>query len=241
MGNFIREQIERNLLNLRRRIEDACKRVDRNPKSVRLIAVVKYARLEWVRELVELGVVDLAESRPQQLEERVPLFPPHIRWHLIGHLQNNKVRKVLPLVSRIHSVDSEKLLGTIQRIGSENNDGNLHPIPDLLLEVNVSGEDSKQGFSPLQVRELWGRLDQPIRRQIHGLMTMAPNTDSLDDARRTFAGLRELRDELNRLAPEHLLTDLSMGMTGDFEVGIGEGATEIRIGSALFEGLPEEP
>ncbi|MCA9096629.1 MAG: YggS family pyridoxal phosphate-dependent enzyme [Planctomycetaceae bacterium] len=241
MGNLIREQIGRNLLHLRLRIEQACKRVGRDPESVRLIAVVKYARLEWVRTLVELGVVDLAESRPQQLEERVPLFPPHICWHLIGHLQNNKVRKVLPLVRRIHSVDSEKLHGTILRIGSENNDGNPHPIPDLLLEVNVSGEESKQGFSPAQVRELWGRLEQNVRSQIRGLMTMAPNTDSLDDARRTFAGLRELRDELNRLAPEHPLTDLSMGMTGDFEVGIEEGATEIRIGSALFEGLSDEP
>lgn len=235
MGNVIRDQIDQNLQQLRARIEAACARAGRERDSVRLVAVVKYAELEWVQALEELGVQDFAESRPQQLEERVPLFAPEIRWHLIGHLQNNKVRKVLPLVCRIHSVDSEKLLHTIHRIGTE-----IHTIPELLLEVNVSGEASKQGFTPAEVRELWQRLEPELRQPIRGLMTMAPNTESLEDARQTFAGLRELRDELSRLVPGFPLPELSMGMTGDFEVGIEEGATEIRIGSALFEGLGDE-
>lgn len=232
MKHSLREQIERNLRRVRERIVGACERSGRKPDSVELVAVVKYARLEWVRSLVDLGVVQLAENRPQQLEERVPLLPPEVRWHLIGHLQSNKVRRVLPLVKRIHSVDSEKLLLTIRRIGLE-----IGASPELLLEVNLAGEASKQGFSPEELLGMWERVDRPLRGQIRGLMTMAPNTGSPDDARRTFAELRRLREELNRIGSDTPLTELSMGMTGDFEIAIEEGATEVRIGSALFEGL----
>ena len=234
MTTAIREQIAENLESVRLRIQSACARANRDPGEVRLIAVVKYARIEWVRALVELGISDLAESRPQQLEKRVVEFPSSIRWHLIGHLQGNKVRKVLPLVYRIHSVDSEKLLRSICVIGEE-----MGAFPELLLEVNVSGEEAKSGFSPEEVRTMWRGLDEATRRQVRGLMTMAPNTGSLEDARTTFHELRALRDELSRATPETPLGDLSMGMTGDFEVGIEEGATEVRIGSALFEGLEE--
>ncbi len=238
MATEIREQIAGNLESVRQRMAEACARAKRDPGEVRLIAVVKYAPIPWVEELVQLGVVDLAESRPQQLEERVSLFSKsvqrHLKWHLIGHLQNNKVRKVLPLLRRIHSVDSEKLLRTIRKIGEETG-----AFPELLLEVNVSGEESKSGFAPEEVKNVWKTLDEGTRGQVRGLMTMAPNTGSLEDARRTFAGLRALRDELNVIQPGTPIRDLSMGMTGDFEVGIEEGATEVRIGSALFEGLKQ--
>ena len=232
MGRTLREQMGENLKRVQSRMSEACARVGREPGSVRLIAVVKYAPEEWARELVSLGMPDLAESRPQQLEERAASFPAEVKWHLIGHLQSNKVRKVLPLVKQIHSVDSGKLWLVIQRIGEETG-----AAPDLLFEVNVSGEESKQGFRPEEVLQLW-RASEPARRgQVKGLMTMAPNTGSLDDARRTFAGLRELRERMREISGGGTLGELSMGMTGDFEVGIEEGATQVRIGSALFEGL----
>lgn len=226
------ELIERNLDRVRSRMREACIRAGRDPADARLVAVVKYARLEWVRELLRLGIFDLAESRPQQLLDRVELLPPSVNWHLIGHLQTNKVRKVLPLVREIHSVDSEHLWLSIRRIGRE-----LGACPDLFWEVNVSGEHSKQGFSPQEIKDLWLRLDKDDRRHFVGLMTMAPNTGSRSDARRTFSDLKRLRDELTELTPESPLRELSMGMTGDFEIAIEEGASQVRIGSALFEGL----
>lgn len=228
----IRRQIADNLALIQSRIERACAESGRDPASVQLVAVVKYAELAWIRKLVSLGMTTLAESRPQQLVERVPLFPASVRWHMIGHLQTNKVRRVLPLVERIHAVDTLKLLEAIERIAVEENLS-----PQVLLEVNVSGEAAKQGFAPEELREKWDEAVAGLQRTtVRGLMTMAPNTEDLEDARRTFAGLRALRDELQGRGGV-ALPELSMGMTNDFEVAIREGATHIRLGSALFEGL----
>lgn len=229
-------QIAVNLAAVRSRIVQAAQRSDRSVEDVRLVAVTKYARLEWVRSLVDAGQTLLGESRPQQLIERAGELPGQIEWHLIGHLQRNKVRAVLPHVAMIHSVDSLRLAERISDIA-----GQLSLTPRVLLEVNVSGEASKDGFPADRLQAEWPMLRRLPNLQIDGLMTMAPVSDDPQDARPTFRGLRELREKLSTDAKDAAaLPELSMGMSGDFEVAIEEEASLVRIGSALFEGLPTE-
>lgn len=213
-------------------IAAACERAGRPPESVQLIAVTKYAEIDWVRELVGLGQTTLGENRPQQLVDRAGTIAG-ATWHLIGHLQRNKVRAVLPHVACIHSIDSLKLLSRVGDLAVE-----LGLKPKVLLEVNVSGEESKDGFSVATLRQEWPELLRVEGVVIAGLMTMAPLADDPESARPVFRALRELRDELRSAAggaPE--FCELSMGMSGDFAVAIEEGATMVRIGSRLFEGL----
>jgi len=216
---------------VRQRIAEAATRSGRSPDTVRLVAVTKYAEPAWVLALLETGEVDLGESRPQQLEERAVLFPNSVRWHLIGHLQRNKIRRTLPLVDLIHSLDTARVVEAVDRIAAE-----LGLRPKLLLEINVSGEASKDGFNPDSVRAAWPQLRDLNHVDIRGLMTMAPLTSTPETARPVFETLRHLRDELAGGDP-HRLPELSMGMTGDFEAAIAEGATIVRIGSALWQGL----
>jgi PLP dependent protein len=233
MTSLDADRLAQNLRQVRHRIEAACLDAGRSPADVVLIAVTKYAPLEWVRHLVELGVVDLGESRPQQLLARAVEFPATIRWHQIGHLQRNKVEGLLPVVHRIHSVDSLRLIDQLAKAARVTNTR-----PRLLLEVNVSGEASKDGFDPRELIEAWPTLSTLTDITIDGLMTMAPLTESNAAASLTFQGLRELRDKLAESSAGRLpLAHLSMGMSGDFEAGIREGATFVRIGSSLFEGL----
>jgi len=211
------------------RIAAACERSGRNPAAVRLVAVTKYAPIEAVRELVSLGHRDLGENRPQQLLERASLLPDDVTWHLIGPLQRNKARKLLPVATLIHSVDSLRLLEALNRLAGE-----LSLRPRLLLEVNVSGEAAKHGFSPDELRAAWPEITTFASLDIAGLMTMAPETDDPETARPHFRSLRHLRDEL-AAAGSLPLPELSMGMSGDFEVAIEEGATLVRVGSVLFD------
>jgi pyridoxal phosphate enzyme (YggS family) len=214
------------------RIEEACRRAGRSPSDVRLIAVTKSAEVGWIKALVEIGVRDLAESRPQQLGERALLFEKSVRWHLVGHLQRNKVRKVLSVASWIHSVDTLPLLQRLDAVAGE-----LQLRPRLLLEVNVSGETAKNGFRPNELLAAWPAIAAVSNVEIAGLMTMAPLAESADAARPIFAGLRALREDLAARSPSTALPELSMGMSGDFEAAIEEGATLVRIGTSLFEGL----
>jgi PLP dependent protein len=201
----------------------------------RLVAVTKYVEQAWVRELVALGHTVLGESRPQQLIERADLLGPGVEWHLIGTLQRNKVRAVLPHVALIHSVDSVKLLERIDTVAAE-----LGLTPRVLLQVNVSGEGSKHGFTSAELVGHWNQVRSFKHVQIAGLMTMAPLADDPEDARPAFRALRELRDRLRSVtADNEALPELSMGMSHDFEVAIEEGATLYRIGSLLFDGLTE--
>ncbi|MGC1273599.1 MAG: YggS family pyridoxal phosphate-dependent enzyme [Planctomycetaceae bacterium] len=211
------------------RVVAACARSNRAVSDVRLVAVTKYAPIEAVRELIGLGHRDLGESRPQQLLERSAQLPGDVNWHLIGTLQRNKARKLLPAAAMIHSVDGLRLLETLDRLAEELS---LHP--RLLLEVNVSGEASKHGFGPEDLRAVWPQIAAFERLDVAGLMTMAPFSDDPETARPHFRALRELRDELAAKGPNPL-TELSMGMSGDFEVAIEEGATCVRIGSLLFD------
>lgn len=234
MTNSVRTTIAHNLKSVRRRIDAACDRSGRSPHDVTLVAVTKYADPAWIPYLLDEGVVNLGESRPQQLEERANpsnVNAPKIRWHLIGHLQRNKVRRVLPLVELIHSVDSLRLLNTIERIANE--DGLR---PRVLLEVNVSGEQAKHGFTESEVAENLNAIFNVNNVEVCGLMTMAPHVENEEDARPVFRRLRELRDELRDRTGRELPV-LSMGMSGDFEIAVEEGATLVRVGSVLYEGL----
>lgn len=200
---------------------------------MQLVAVTKYAPLDSVRALVDLGVVTLGESRPQQFAQRVAELDRAVDWHFIGHLQRNKVRMVVPHASLIHSIDSLRLLERVNQAASETDTS-----PRVLLEVNVSGEGSKDGFSPESLDREWEQLIAMTPARIVGLMTMAPAGDDPEQARPCFRALRHLRDELARRSPASIdLRELSMGMSGDFEVAVEEGATLIRVGSALFAGI----
>ncbi len=227
------ETIRTNLLSVQDRIAAACQASGREASSVKLIAVVKYAELAWVRDLLEIGVRDLGESRPQQLLQRAEQFDDSVSWHQIGHLQRNKIRKVLPLTSLIHTIDSVKLLQAVDRVAAE-----LSLTVPVLLQINVSGEPSKGGLSPAELPVVWETATVCTHVELQGLMTMAPGTRDLEEARETFAALRRLRDDAEQQLRGRLsLPELSMGMSGDFEIAIKEGATMVRIGSGLFEGL----
>ena len=227
-----RDRIAANRDEVLRRIGAACARADRDPRAVRLVAVTKYARLEWVRDLIALGVSDLGEGRPQQLDERAGLIDRPVCWHLVGPLQRNKARRTLAVAEWIHSIDSLRLLQRIDELAAE-----MRIRPRLLLEVNIAGEAQKHGFCAEDLMELWERIIACRNAEIAGLMTMAPYEAPPDEIRRVFRHLRGLRDELAARADSLPLPELSMGMSGDFEIAIEEGATMVRIGSLLFEGL----
>jgi pyridoxal phosphate enzyme (YggS family) len=229
-----RAVVESNLKRVEERIAAACARAGRERGDVTLVAVTKSIGPEIAAVLPELRVFELGESRPQALWAKAATMPPPtVRWHLVGHLQRNKVERTLPLVKMIHSVDSLRLLDAIESEGER-----LSRVVDVLVETNVSGEAAKGGFAPSELPAVAERSASLRHVRVRGLMTMAPLTDDPELARPTFAGLRGLRDELRcEFGGPHRFEHLSMGMTGDFEVAIQEGATLVRIGTALFEGL----
>ncbi len=236
----IERQLSANLAAVNEGIAKACARAGRTRDSVHLIAVTKYAQWPWVETLLNLGQRELGESRPQQLLARSELLDrkfPDAAWHLIGHLQRNKVRPLLSRVAKFHSVDSFKLLERMDLLAEE-----LNLRPQVLLEVNVSGEGSKDGFSSEELETQAERLAKLSHINVTGLMTMAPFVEDENLVRGVFRGLRVLRDRLERQSEGRLqLPELSMGMSGDFEIAIEEGATHIRVGSRLFEDLEPNP
>jgi len=231
-----RDRFLANLAAVRDRLADACRRAGRPADDVRLIAVTKYVDTAITRLLAECGCLDLAESRPQLLWEKAAAMSdidPPIRWHVVGHLQRNKVRRTLPVVSLIHTLDSERLLSSLEAEAAITG----QPC-NALVEVNLSPDAARSGAAPADVPALVAATIRSPHVRLHGLMGMASHPDSpAADARRDFARLRELRDRLAADVPATSLRDLSMGMSGDFEAAILEGATIVRIGSALFEGI----
>ena len=221
---------------VRERIDRSAQRAHRNADEVELVAASKTYPAGIVREAFEEAGQELfAESRVQEALVKIPALPSRLRWHFIGHLQSNKIRKALPLFELIHGVDTPEIGREIDRIAGE-----MGLFPRVLLEVNVSGEGSKHGFEPeLLERDLEGLLALP-RLQVEGFMTMAPLASDQESARPFFAQLRELRDRLAVQAGIPLQT-LSMGMSGDFEVAVEEGATLVRVGSALFGDREKNP
>jgi pyridoxal phosphate enzyme (YggS family) len=222
------------LAEVQQRIADAAQRSGRAATDVRMVAVTKYASVEAAGALVAAGCRDLGESRPQELwHKAAALADLPVRWHLVGHLQRNKVRRTLKLVQMIHSADSWRLLEALQRELVS-----IEHAPDVLLEVNISGDAAKHGFAPGELPDVLARLATLPLVRVRGLMAMASAEGGLSTARRNFADLRALRDRWRGACPPGTsLDELSMGMSGDFEVAIEEGATIVRIGSALFEGV----
>jgi pyridoxal phosphate enzyme (YggS family) len=225
-----RTTLAERLAAVRGRIADACKRSGRDPAAVTLVGVTKTVSPEVAAVAFDLGLTDLGESRPQELWKKAAAVPA-ARWHLIGHLQRNKLDRTVPLVTLLHSVDSERLLEALDASGRKSGT----PVP-VLLEVNCSREAAKGGFPPEAVPALSDRLLSLAGVSVRGLMTMAAYADDPEAARPTFAELRTIRDDLRRRTGLEL-PHLSMGMSGDFEVGVGEGATLVRVGTTLFEGL----
>jgi len=226
------QTIAENVARVRGRIAEAAARAGRRAEEIQLLAVTKYVGDEEIRAVVASGCTTLAENRPQELVRKAEsLHDLPVQWHLIGHLQRNKIRRVLPLVAMVESVDSTRLLAAVDRIAGE-----LERRVPVLLEINVSGETQKHGLDPAEFPPLVETLDKYAHVEVRGLMAMSSLEGGPDTARAEFAALRELRDRVQRNCPEGVkLTELSMGMSGDFEAAVQQGATIVRIGSALFE------
>ena len=206
----------------------AIEKAGRSADEVQLIAVSKKQDAEKVRGAFDAGQPIFGESKVQEARAKIPLLPSAVRWHFIGHLQKNKIRHALPLFEMFHSVDSLALAQDMQRIADEEG-----VRPRVLLEVNVAGEGSKFGFAPEKLKQQMEELIQLGRLEIEGLMTIPPFAPEAEDSRGYFVQLRELRDELERDFAMRL-PQLSMGMSGDYQVAIEEGATFVRVGTAIF-------
>ncbi len=220
--------IESRLAAVKGQIAEAAARAGRDASEVTLVAVSKTHPPESVSAMLAAGHGVFGESRVQEARAKIPLVPGRARWHFIGHLQRNKIRHALPLFELFHGVDSIEIARDIERIASE--DGAL---PHVLIEVNVAGEGTKFGFSPERIRSQIEELLGLKRLTIEGLMCIPPPQPRAEMARRFFTALRELRDKLEsefRIS----LPQLSMGMSGDFAVAIEEGATLVRVGTAIF-------
>jgi len=247
----MRRKLSDNLRHIRDRIAAACAKVGRDPAGVRLIAVTKTVEVNVIRLALELGLLDLGESRVQELAKRAGMIeeyrsrrllvegpggaPPSPNWHMIGHLQRNKVKLVLPWARTIHSVDSLRLAEDISTQGAR-----LNRTTDIFVQVNVSEERTKHGVAVAAASYLIEHIVSMPNLRVIGLMTMAPLSENPEDARPCFARLRELFEDIRSersLGPE--FAHLSMGMSNDFEVAIQEGATMVRIGTALFDGVTE--
>ncbi len=221
---------------VRQRIDEAARRSGRRDDDVALVAVTKYVSADVARRLVQLGCRALGESRPQSLWQKAEsLHDLPIQWHLIGHLQRNKIRRTLPLLACLHSADSVRLLDAL------NDEAKLadHPLK-VLLEVDVSREVEKTGLLPEEILPLAAKLGQWDGLNVCGLMAMSGRSSDPDQIRGQFREVRQLRDRMQDRCPAGVsLHHLSMGMSDDYPIAVEEGATIVRVGSALFEGVPE--
>ena len=250
----IRRRLTENLKRIRERIEEACARAKRAADGVRVVAVTKYVELDVVRQLLELGVADIGESRAQQLNQRAGMLHElnerrgalvgrrepaayRPRWHMVGHLQRNKVKLVLPWAELIHSVDSLRLAEDLHEQAT-----NVGRVVDVLLQVNTTGEKSKFGVAVGAVPHLLEHFEGWTGIRLCGLMTMGPLGGTPFEIRLGFERLRDVFEDLRgeRRVGE-AFKELSMGMSEDFETAIESGATMVRIGSALFDGLMSQP
>jgi hypothetical protein len=222
-----------NLHSIQQRIRAACERARRDVNTVTLLAVAKTQRPEVVKAAAELGLSLFGENKVQEAKAKIPLCPGRLRWHFIGHLQSNKCRDAVHFFEMIQSVDSLPLAQEINKRAEQA----AKRMP-VLLEVNLAGEASKFGYTPQRALEELKDLNALTRIEIHGLMTVPPWTADPEKVRPCFRRLRELKEQCEQVlgAP---LPHLSMGMTGDFEIAIEEGATMVRIGTALFGERPK--
>lgn len=220
--------IKENLEKVKVRLEAAARESGRAPDAVKLIAVTKTYPVEMMNEAIELGVTDVGENKPQEVRDKFDQVLP-VRWHLIGHLQINKVKYIIDRCCMIHSVDSIKLIDEIERLAVAH-DKDM----DILIQVNISGEESKSGIEPKELDEILRYAAGLKRTHIKGLMTIAPKAE-FGDAEVHFRNMKRLFDETKEKHYDNVvMEELSMGMSGDFEAAVRCGSTMVRIGSAIF-------
>lgn len=222
--------IRENLEEVEENIRKACERAGRDPKEVTLIAVSKTKPVSDVQEAYDCGIRDFGENWVQELTEKIPVLPDDIRWHMIGHLQRNKVKYIIDKAAMIHSVDSVRLAEEIQK-QAEKKDVEM----DILLEVNIAQEESKFGFKADEVEEAVKEISGLNRVHIKGLMTSAPFVENGEENRRYFRAMKELSVDLMKKNIDNVdMNVLSMGMTADYITAVEEGATMVRVGTAIF-------
>lgn len=218
--------IRDNLATLKQNIENACKRVNRDPNDITIIGVTKYVTIDRANELLNAGVIDIGENRTEEFVQKYEQIGSRANWHFIGTLQSRKVRDIIGKVKMIHSLERESVARQIN-----NRSENVVP---CFIQVNVSGEESKHGLEPEDVATFIDDLKKYEKVEVAGLMTMAPHVDDEDEIREVFKRLANLRDEIKAKQLPHAPCEyLSMGMSNDYEIAIEEGATHIRVGSIL--------
>jgi hypothetical protein len=229
MGNY--QGLKTRLQSVKKRIEEAAKACGRNPESVRLIAVSKTVGTIHVREAIEAGVTVLGENYVQEARSKISDLSAYpVAWHFVGHLQSNKAKYAVRLFNLIHSVDSIKLARELNKQAKK-----INKIQDILIQVNIGAESAKSGALAQDTKKLLQDVSTLDNLALKGLMTMPPFFNNPEKVRPFFAALRELRDHLEQQRIANVtLNELSMGMTGDFEAAIEEGATLVRIGTAIF-------
>ena len=222
--------IKENISIVQEKIQRACERANRDRKDVTLIAVSKTKPVSDIRQAMEAGLSVFGENKVQEIRDKTEQIKDHVDFHRIGHLQATKVKYLPGKVVMIHSVDNVKLAGEIEKQFAKA-DMNI----DVLIEVNMAGEDTKFGLAPSEVPSFVKEISTLPHLNIRGLMTIAPYTDDPESNRVYFAGLRRLKDDINKMnIPGVNMDTLSMGMTGDYEVAIEEGATFVRVGTGIF-------
>lgn len=224
------QSIQSAIKDVTERISTACKRAGRNPEEVTLIAVSKTMPVEAIREAMESGMIEFGENRPQELRDKQVEITEPLHWHMIGSLQTNKLKYVIGKTVLIHSVDSVHLAQAIQEMSEKKG-----LVTDILLEINIAGEESKHGISPEELESTVRALAAFSNIRIRGLMTVAPYTENAEENRIYFRQMKQLMVDINSKNIDNVNMDiLSMGMTGDYEIAIEEGATHVRVGTGIF-------
>lgn len=222
--------ISENLSKVRQNIADAAKRAGRNPDEITLVAVTKTRTAEEINEAASLGVTDIGENKPQEVRDKFADVTPGLKWHMIGHLQTNKIKYIIDRVCMIHSVDSIHLMDEIDRQAQKHG-----IIMDILIQVNISGEETKQGCRPDELHDILTHAGTLSNIRVKGLMTIAPKTDNCVTNKLHFDNIRKLFVDISQKKYDNVIMEsLSMGMSGDYETAIECGATIVRVGSAIF-------
>ena len=222
--------VAENLIQVQKNIEEACKKVNRDPDEVTLIAVSKTKPMDMLKEAYEAGARVFGENKVQEIVDKYDQMPSDVKWHLIGHLQRNKVKYIVDKVAMIHSVDSLRLAETIEKEAEKKN-----VVVPILIEVNVAEEESKFGLKPEEVLPFIEQIADFSHIQIKGLMTIAPYVENAEENREIFRELKKLSVDIAAKNINNVtMSVLSMGMTGDYMVAVQEGATMVRVGTGIF-------
>lgn len=223
-------EVEKNINAVRENIKNAAQRAGRNPGDVMLIAVTKTHGADMINEAIDCGITDIGENKVQEILEKYDSVKKGVRWHLIGHLQTNKVKYIIDKVSLIHSVDSVKLMDEIDRQAKKHG-----LVMDILIQINISGEETKFGIEPSQLDDMLLHAGELSNIRVVGLMTIAPKTNRSVTSRLHFDNIRQIFvDKQSKKYDNVIMKYLSMGMSGDYEVAIECGANMVRVGSAIF-------